>query len=1050
MNHKLLKSLAIIVLFFFLWTFAGIYNFAYAVDNLPQPSNNTQQAQTPKSEERFQKAIEEIGEILEDPVTDRETKASKAKAKRVEIEDLDKEIRKQFAETEKKLKDANLPDEILQRHYKFLKHYEDNLNELKTNLDAIEKAGTETEVKNEVEKTKAHLEKVKPPKRHIPLDPNKLPHRAPKVERKEPRLKKEDFEKDFIKPQKAEAPKKPILIASNGSLKGLLSENSEYRIQNSESLTPQSNASNLMIAQATGPPTPADLEETIEVQFTPEIIAKAQELGNNPVKIFEYVKNNFFFEAYYGSLKGAHETLLEQAGNDFDQASLLLALLRVSNISARYVYGTVEIPIERMKKWLGVENENVVGDILASNGIPVSLIQEGGKISKARLEHVWIEAWVTYDNYRGHPNSQNKIWIPLDPSFKQVRYTRGPDLKQIMNFDPNAFMNELMANSTYSTTDYYVSSVSESFIQQKLEEYQNNLQNYVTTNMPDAKPQDLIGKFDILYEKLGILPATLPYKIIAKGATYSVVPDNLRHKLQIKIKSTDYGDLSGSGDISYQTNLSQLAGKKITISYMPLTTADENTLKSYGTLSTTPAYLVNMKPVLMIDGVAIATGGEIGLGKTQQVDLTFSSPNISTDIVTHNLNAGGYHAIGIDLQRIPKALLQKQTGRMQAMKTYLESILSGNPSAPPPGDSRDNLLGDMLYDVAINYFYNLNALNDLMSRVTDIVWVRQPSEAMTFVDLKVSTIFGIPLTANPVGMSIDVGRNIVSPFSMGGDKPKEKGFKMQSGMYMSVMEHIIFEWMFNVNAVSAVKVLQQANTLSMPVYIITSQSIGQILPLLQVSSSIKSEIQNATNAGLIVIIPQTEITLNNWNGTGYIVQNPETLGGAYKISGGINGGSTSCLTEGNCYFNAEHPCILPGGEENLWARLIDDIDQLLAFANILLLNSLDLQGLADELCMLLQGISPDLTDEAIFADKILTQFKYAVALMVIAICISQIPPAPDAGHLLVFVANEILLKGYGFGGGVFKYSGYFIIHYLYEYIVLFNAGLITAFPDLEY
>lgn len=1040
MNHKLLKSLAIIVLFFFLWTFAGICNFAYAVDNLKDPPPLNQSSQTPKAEERFQKVTEDIGQILEDLSIDTNTKKAKVKTKKEEIESLDGEIRNQFAETEKKLKDANLPEEILQRHYKFVKHYEDNLNELKGNLDAFEKAGTEVWA----DKIKAHLERVKPPKKHIPLDPNKLPHRTQKLERKEPRLKKEDFEKDFIKPKKAEAQRKPILVASNGSLKGLLSPNDEQRPINYEPNTP-----NLMVAQATNQPTVDDLGETIEVQFTPEIIAKAQELGNNPVKIFEYVKNNFFFEAYYGSLKGAHETLLEQAGNDFDQASLLLALLRVSNISARYVYGTVEIPIERMKKWLGVENENVVGDILASNGIPVSLIQEGGKISKARLEHVWIEAWVTYDNYRGHPNSQNKIWIPLDPSFKQVRYTRGPDLKQIMNFDPNAFMNELMANSTYSTTDYYVSSVSESFIQQKLEEYQNNLQNYVTTNMPDAKPQDLIGKFNILYEKLGILPATLPYKIIAKGATYSVVPDNLRHKLQIKIKSTDYGDLSGSGDISYQTNLSQLAGKKITISYMPLTTADENTLKSYGTLSTTPAYLVNMKPVLMIDGVAIATGGEIGLGKTQQVDLTFSSPNISTDIVTHNLNAGGYHAIGIDLQRIPKALLQKQTGRMQAMKTYLESILSGNPSAPPPGDSRDNLLGDMLYDVAINYFYNLDAMNDLMSRVTDIVWVRQPSEAIAFVDLRVSTIFGIPLTANPVGMSIDVSRNIVSPFSMKGDKTIEKAFKMQSGMYMSAMEYIIFEWMLNVNSVSAVKVLQQANTLSMPVYIITSQNIGQILPLLQVSSSIKSEIQNATNAGLIVIIPKTEITLNNWNGTGYIIQNPDTMGCTYRISGEINGGSTSCLIEGNCYFNAEHPCVLPLHPENPWRFLLDDIDQLLAFADILLLGEVNLHGLADELCMLLQGISPDLTDEAIFAEKILQQFKKDVALIVIAISIGQIPP-PVGDDLINFVVFELFLKGYGFVGEALEYSGYFTIHYLYEYVVLFRAGLITAFPELEY
>jgi len=193
MNHKVFKPIAIAVLFFFSWTFAGICNFAYAVDNLKDPSPQSQTSQTPKPEEKIQKTIEDIGAILDDQSIDTGTKKAKTKAKKEEIGSLDVEIKKQFAETEKKLKDANLPDEILQRHYKFTKHYEDNLNELKTNLDAIDKAQTEAEVKAEVEKTKAHLERTKPPKRHIPLDPNKLPNRVQKLPRKDPRLNKEDF-----------------------------------------------------------------------------------------------------------------------------------------------------------------------------------------------------------------------------------------------------------------------------------------------------------------------------------------------------------------------------------------------------------------------------------------------------------------------------------------------------------------------------------------------------------------------------------------------------------------------------------------------------------------------------------------------------------------------------------------------------------------------------------------------------------------------------------------------------------------------------------------
>ena len=407
MNKKLLKSLAIVALFFFSWTFAGVFQFAYAIDNLPQTSSNTDSSRTPKSVERFQRAIEEVEEILEDPSIDGEAKARKVKVKKGEIVELDKEIRKQFSETEKKLRNAGLPDEILQRHYRFVKHYEDNLNELKDNLEGFQKSRSEAWA----EKAKAHLKKVKPPKKHKPLDPNKLPHRTQKLERKEPRLKKEDFEKDFIKPQKAEAQKKPIVVASNGSLKGILSPESFDKLRTSSELSiPQ-----FMVAQATpstssGLPTPEDLAQTIEVQFTPEIIAKAQELGNNPVKIYNWVRNNIEFVPTYGSIQGAHMTLLTKQGNAFDTASLLIALLRASNIPARYVYGTIELPIDKVMNWVGgFTDANAALDFIASGGIPATGIISGGKVTKARLEHVWVESFVPYGPYSGRPSKLDPV-----------------------------------------------------------------------------------------------------------------------------------------------------------------------------------------------------------------------------------------------------------------------------------------------------------------------------------------------------------------------------------------------------------------------------------------------------------------------------------------------------------------------------------------------------------------------------------------------------------------------------------------------------------------
>ena len=724
MNPKLLKSLAIIVLFFFSWTFAGVFQVAYAVDNLPQTSNNTDSSRTPKSEERFQRVIEEIEEALEDPAIDRETKASRVKAKRAEIENLDKEIRKQFAETEKKLRDGGLPNEILQRHHKFVKHYDDNLNELKANLDSIEKTkGLAVEV--EIEKTKQHLQRVKPPKKHTPLDPDKLPHRTPKVEKREPRLKKEDFEKDFVKPQKAEAQRKPILVASNGSLKGLLSPNDEQGTMNYEPNTP-----NLLLAQASNQPTPDDLAQNIEVQFTPEIIAKAQELGNNPVKIYNWVRNNIEFVPTYGSIQGAHMTLLTKQGNTFDTASLLIALLRASNIPARYIYGTIELPIDKVMNWVGgFTDANAALDFIASGGIPVTGIISGGKVTKARLEHVWVEAYVIYDQYRGAKATGvgNKVWIPMDSSYKEYENIEGVDLFQATGFDAQSFLNEVKNHSVYNEGESYVTSIDQAFIDQKIQDIKSTIDAYIQANVPNATFPDVFGYRKIILKEYGILLASLPFKVISTLSKFSNIPNNLRHK--IALRAYDPIDFSGA-ELSYQTTLPEVAGKRITLSYTAATDADKEVIRQYNDLSLVPAYLVNLKPILRVNGTVIAEGTAVGLGKELTFVIEFMDAKGYSDIVQNILSVGGYHAITVNTAAIAKNIVQNISANLQ---TLSNTINNGQGTIFP-----DDLFGDLLNSVGAVYFFELDALNKLVAKLIKVKTIRHPSEAITSIDLTVT------------------------------------------------------------------------------------------------------------------------------------------------------------------------------------------------------------------------------------------------------------------------------------------------------------------------
>jgi transglutaminase-like putative cysteine protease len=191
------------------------------------------------------------------------------------------------------------------------------------------------------------------------------------------------------------------------------------------------------------------LAETIEVKFTPAIQSKAAELGNNPVKIYNWVRNNIEFVPTYGSIQGADMCLQTKQCNDFDTASLLIALLRASGIYARYVYGTIELPIEKVKNWVGGFTDSMEAlRLLASAKIPTKGMTVGGEIKYVRIESLWVEAWIDYIPSRGARHKVGDMWIPLDASFKQYNYTQGIDIKSAVPFDAQSFVDQITSTAT--------------------------------------------------------------------------------------------------------------------------------------------------------------------------------------------------------------------------------------------------------------------------------------------------------------------------------------------------------------------------------------------------------------------------------------------------------------------------------------------------------------------------------------------------------------------------------------------------------------------------
>jgi len=573
--------------------------------------------------------------------------------------------------------------------------------------------------------------------------------------------------------------------------------------------------------------------------------------------------------------------------------------------------GTIELPIDKVMNWVGgFTDANAAIQFIASGGTPVVGLISGGKIVAARKEHVWVEAYVKYYPLRGaaHKTGQGDTWIPLDASYKQYNYTQGIDIKTAVPFDAEAFVNQIKTTATIDEANSSVTNVNSAYIQQQMQSYQAQVQAYIEQNYPDATVGDVLGKKEIIKQEFTYLLGTLPYRKSLAGVKFSEIPDGLRHKVTFKVTKDIYDEEMGTALIITK-RLPEIAGKRITLSYIPATAQDEQVINSYlpkphadgspiqpSELPTSlPAYLIKLKPELRIDGEVVATGSTVGMGYQETFDMVFTEPGPGggNDVVSNQIDAGAYHAIAINTGKIPKSQMLALKEKLEATKARLEA-----------GDvtdlTKDDILGDILFATALSYYVQFDLMNEIQAQTMGVKVLRWPSESIFASAMKINLFYGIPHTVAGGGLLMDVDRSLNVVASLDGDKNKTVPFMQVSGMNGSALEHAVPEMMFStpdnpVEGVSAVKALQIANNQGIPVYTINQSNISAIMPQLQVDAQVKADIQNAVNAGKVVTVSKTNITYNGWTGCGYIIINPTTGAGAYMISGGLSGGFITAM-----------------------------------------------------------------------------------------------------------------------------------------------------------
>ena len=609
---------------------------------------------------------------------------------------------------------------------------------------------------------------------------------------------------------------------------------------------------NSIEAVGTSQPDDSSLEFTDETQLTDEMKALADEL-KTPLNVYSYIKNKVNYECYSGSRKGAVATFESNAGNDVDQASLLIAMLRYLKYPAKYVTGKAVIDANQAMKLTSAEDIKSAGTILASSGRPVTALITGGKTVGFVVEQTWVEAYVPYTDYRGAGNnSGDKMWVALDTSVKE--YTR---VKGLYDDLEKFGLSEDDLSISATTTDADVNKLYDKLT--KIEEEHSGEGVVLNTRK-------------IVEESLTYLPLSLQYSVESITKEYNAIDEN----------QCDSIDFIIDGEKISKLKALDIYSKRLVIEYAPETKSDEEIIAKYGSIFEVPAYLVKMVPQLKLDGEVVGTGPAVTLGSSQTFKMNVYSGG-KTNVVTNPITAGSVYQITEDMQNITSAEITKA---MDEAKSISGSVNTDNVYS-------DEYLGKILDFAGKTYYAQIDISNSLLAEKENISSTRSLSVGMTGYSVRTSSMFNTTVGINEGSLYIDIDLNVVSAVSRNGDKDSEYTFVSTSGVISSYYESLIWEEVTGEKGISTISLLNTAMQEKQSLLMLSSANFEKEKSKLNADSDTMREITNAVNSGKIVTIHSDKLTVDEWEGYGYIITDPKTGGAAYMISGGLSGGSTS-------------------------------------------------------------------------------------------------------------------------------------------------------------
>ncbi len=752
--------------------------------------------------------------------------------------------RAEFEQAGKELQANKLPEEILARQAEALGQFEQRSAE----FERLSRAWQQTPSEQNLAGLDEFFKRYPAQRAATPFDPKKLPSSTPKPTTREPAMTRTAW---F---QQLWGDKSVRLAQAGGNLSGI-----------SFQVPPEP-------GQA---PSEADLASTEDAQITQVVRDQAAALGNNPVAILRWVHNTLEWVPSWGSLQGAESTLVMRRGNAVDIASATIALLRAAGVPARYVLGTVEVDADRLTNWIGgAESALIAQDLLQQGGVAATAVVSGGRVTKLRMQHAWVSAYANWVPSRGakqgsssqhvNPNGPLNAWVELDPSYKQHTFSNPIDINAAVPIDASAIRNAAMTGATIDTTQGFIGSAAEASVLGQIQSYGQRVQAYLDSR-PELTLGDLVKRREVISDTGPMLAGVLPHRVLASQAL-AELPESTRHAVVVKLFASTLDRENDAPALSYRTSLAALNYRRLGVTYEPASEADRQTMASATT--SLPAYLINVRPTIQIDGATVAAGSAVRMASEQYWTVSFVDPSgANSGDANFSNHAGDEIVFGVNGNGITPDLVAKRNVEGQ------------------PGTAAGNL-----EQGALMYWLEHDVFDQMAAPATKVMTMRMPSVAQFAAPLTIRYFFGFARSASYQSISGDGRRVLVA--AAGANAAATRNFALMDGMQGSAIEGSVLDQLYSrpdETSVSTTQFFAIAMRQGLRLFSITADNIATALPQIATSQSVKDDIVNAVNAGYVAFVPERDVTNRGYTGIGYLLLDPQTGNGAYLIDGGTNG-----------------------------------------------------------------------------------------------------------------------------------------------------------------